>query len=142
MGERAGAAKTKPGFTLIEMLVVLAVTALIGALAFPAIERSLRGQAFESAADATELGLRQARADAIRSGQPTRFALGPDRRSIVREGGLPVDLPAAIAITLPTQGITFFGDGTSTGGTLALTGSGRERRLAVDPGSGAVAMLR
>jgi hypothetical protein len=60
----------------------------------------------------------------------------------VREGGTPVELPAAIAITLPTQGITFFGDGTSTGGTIGLTGSGRERRLGVNPGSGAVEMLR
>ncbi|WP_375287075.1 Tfp pilus assembly protein FimT/FimU [Sphingomonas sp.] len=136
------AAGRPSGFTLIEMLVVLAVTALIAGLSFPAIERSLRGQAFESAADATEFGLRQARADAIRSGQPTRFALGPDRRSIVREGGRPIELPAAIAIALPTQGITFFGDGTATGGTVALTGSGRERRLAVDPGSGAVALVR
>lgn len=136
------AAGRPSGFTLVEMLVVLAVTALIAGLSFPAIERSLRGQAFESAADATELGLRQARADAIRSGRATRFALGADRRSIVREGGAPIALPAAIGIALPTQGITFFGDGTATGGTVALTGSGRERRLAVDPGSGAVAMLR
>jgi general secretion pathway protein H len=129
------------GFTLIEMLVVLAVTALMAGLAFPALERALRGQAFESAADATELGLRQTRADAIRSGRPTRFALGPDRRSIVREGGAPVELPAAIAITLPTQGVTFFGDGTASGGTITLTGSGRTRRLAINPGSGAVAVV-
>lgn len=132
----------KPGFTLIEMLVVLAVTALITGLAFPALDRSLRGQAFESAAGALELGLRQARADAIRSGRATRFALGADRRSVVREGGAPIELPAAVAISLPTQGITFFGDGTSTGGTIAMTGSGRERRLAVNPGSGAVAALK
>lgn len=135
------AAGERTGFTLIEMLVVLAVTALIAGLAFPAIERSLRGQAFESAADAMELGLRQARADAIRSGRATRLALSPDRHAILREGGAPVELPAAIAVSLPTQGILFFGDGTATGGTIAMTGSGRRRQLAVDPGSGAVATL-
>lgn len=130
------------GFTLVEMLVVLAVTALIAGLAFPALDRSLRSQAFAAAADAAELGLRQARADAIRTGRPAGLTLAPDRRSIVREGGAPIDLPAAIAITLPTQGIRFFGDGTSSGGTIALTGSGRERRLVVDAGSGAVATVR
>lgn len=125
------------GFTLIEMLVVLAITALITAIAFPSLERAMRSQSFEAAANAIELGLRQARADAVSRGRPVRFALGADRRSVVVGGGA-IAIPDGIVVTLPTQGVAFFGDGTSNGGRIDLVGSGRARRLMVDPGSGAV----
>lgn len=132
----------RSGFTLIEMLVVLAITGLISALSFPAIDRAMRRQAFEAAANAIDLGLREARADAIRTGRPTRFVLGPDRRSIVRDGAPPIAIPAAMTLSLPTRGIGFYGDGTSTGGEVAIGGVGRGRRLSADPGSGAVAVAR
>lgn len=125
------------GFTLIEMLVVLAITALVTAIAFPALDRAMRGQAFEGAADAIELGLRQARADAVARGRPVRFAMGADRRSVVVGGGT-IAIPIGTVVTLPTQGLAFFGDGTSNGGRIDLVGAGRQRRLVVDPGSGAV----
>lgn len=130
------------GFTLIEMLVVLAITALVTALAFPALDRAMRRQAFEAAANAIDLGLREARADAIRTSRPTRFVLGPDRRSIVRDGAAPIAIPTDMTLSLPTRGIGFYGDGTSTGGEVAIGGVGRGRRLSVDPGSGAVAVAR
>jgi general secretion pathway protein H len=139
MSAAGRARKDLGGFTLIEMLVVLAITGLVSALAFPALDRALRRQAFEAAANAIDLGLREARADAIRTSQPTRFVLGADRRSIVRYGAPPIVIPRDMTLSLPTRGIGFYGDGTSTGGEIAIGGIGRGRRLSVDPGSGAVA---
>lgn len=136
------AAGKPAGFTLIEMLVVLAITALVSALAFPALDKAMRGQAFEAAADTLDLGLRQARADAIRTGRPVRFMLGADRHSIVRDRAAPIPIPGDVLVTLPTRGIVFFGDGTSSGGGIAIEGTGRTRKLAVDPGSGAVVSAR
>jgi general secretion pathway protein H len=135
------AAGKPAGFTLIEMLVVLAVTALVTGIAFPALDRTMRGQSFEGAADAIELGLRSARADAISRGVPIRFELGADRRSVLVGGGV-IPIPSGTVVTLPTQGIAFFSDGTSNGGRIDLVGSGRSRRLDVDPGSGAVEEVR
>lgn len=135
------AAGERTGFTLIEMLVVLAVTALVTGIAFPALDRTMRAQAFEGAADAIELGLRSARADAMSRGTPIKFEMGADRRSVLVGGGV-IPIPTGTVVTLPTQGIAFYGDGTSNGGRIDLVGSGRSRRLEVDPGSGAVEEIR
>lgn len=72
------------GFTLVEMMIVLAVLAMVAAFGLPAVNRmSSRGQLADAAGQIrAELG--RARLDAIRSGVPRqfRFQLGGRRFEI------------------------------------------------------------
>ena len=62
------------GFTLIEMLVVMAILALISSLAFPALERRIAAQRIESEAARIGAELRSAQASAIARDAAVVFA--------------------------------------------------------------------
>lgn len=116
------------GFTLLEMLVVLAVLGLISALAFPAAERAQLGQRFEGDAATLEARLHAARAAAIASSAPR--VLEPGKL----DGGSRVETPG--------ESIVFYPDGSARGGALVLSAGRRSRRYTIDPGSGEVAVAR
>ena len=120
-GQRDGAR----GFTLIEMLVILAIAGLIASLAFPAVERGFTRQAFEGAAAQLDGALRSARADALRTGRPVVVVL-------------PKDLPAGITIAAPERPLIFYADGSSSGAALALNAGERRRVLMVSADTGLV----
>lgn len=126
--------KRERGFTLIEMLVTLAIAGLIAGISFPAIERMIARQEFASTAAMLGLALRSARAEAVREGATVYFALSADGRSF----GDAQRLPDTMTLALPSGGIAFFEDGTSTGGTLLLTGNGASFRLEVNGATGAI----
>lgn len=115
------------GFTLIEMLVVLAIVALIASLEFPVIERAFGRERFRTASVGVESRLHAARSAAILRGAATRFDAG--------------DLPQGVALDLPRAGIVFYPDGSANGGQLALTEGARRFRLAVDGDTGRIARL-
>jgi len=113
------------GFTLIEMLVILAIAGLIASLAFPAVERGFTRQAFEGAAAQLDGALRGARADALRTGRPVAVVL-------------PADLPAGVSIAAPERALIFYPDGSSSGATLALNAGDRRRIFVVSADTGLV----
>ncbi len=115
------------GFTLIEMLVVLAIVALIASLEFPAIERAFGRERFRTASALVESRLHAARAAAIGQARVTRFDAG--------------ELPQGVALDAPRAGIVFYPDGSANGGELALTEGPRRFRLAVDGATGRIARL-
>lgn len=117
------------GFTLLEMLVVLAVTALIASLSWPVLQGALAGQQFRSALATSQADLVQASARAIALDRPVRF---------VPSGSLDTN----IRLAMPDRGITFFPDGSSNGGVLVLSEGRRETRVVVDPVTGATRLLR
>jgi general secretion pathway protein H len=112
------------GFTLIEMLVVLAVLALVSGIAFPAIDRALAARQFELAASGIEAALHQTRARAIAGGVATAFR--PD----VTAGD--------VAIDLPRGGIVFFPDGSANGGVVSIVSGARKLRFPVDGATGEI----
>ncbi|MBN2217459.1 MAG: prepilin-type N-terminal cleavage/methylation domain-containing protein, partial [Pirellulales bacterium] len=61
------------GVTLIELLLVLAILALVAATAWPSLERSLADQRLRDAADTIRAEWQHARAQAMSSGVAYQF---------------------------------------------------------------------
>ncbi len=128
------------GFTLLELLVVLALVALTVTLVRPLHERVLPGLQVESAVRALVSGLRTARSRALLVRRETRLELDLDERRY----RVPPDpwrtLPSRLSLELTTAaseqtapgrgGIRFFPAGGSTGGRILV--ALEDRRVAVE----------
>ena len=101
------------GFTLLEMLVTVAVLGLIMGIGYPALGRAINHMAFVRAAADTGASLRRARAMAIKADTSVSLTLGADGRWLA--GGRPLSdrLPQGVAATMEPANITFFADGTA-----------------------------
>jgi general secretion pathway protein H len=139
-GRPAGAVHGERGFTLLETLVVLGITVLIGALVFPDVERSLQSLALRQTAAVVQANLRVARGEALRGDQMIAFSVDADGGGYGWTTGPAQRAPRGVELTLSNRRpITFFPDGSSSGGEVALTGAGRQVTVSVDPQTGAVA---
>ncbi len=61
--------RTRCGFSLIEILLVMAILVLVGALSIPAVQQSFSRQSLDKAADRVRVAMGQARVRAIREGE-------------------------------------------------------------------------
>jgi len=134
---------TARGFTLVELLVVLAVMALVLTVAGPMVSKALPGAQLKTAARDLAAGLRYARNRAISINRSTAFVLDTETRRY-RVAGEPEirTLPAAFAVSFLTARsqledahtgrIKFFPDGSSTGGEITLSDGARTFRVSVD----------
>ncbi len=77
------------GFSLVELLVAVAVLGLLAALAVGGGQRSLARMRVETASRRLSVGLEQARQHAQSQGQPCALALGPDGWREPSGGSLP-----------------------------------------------------
>lgn len=130
------------GFTLIEMLVTLAVAGLIAGIAFPRVQNSMTAMEFRLGAGQVAEALRTARAEAIRTGEPVSFAI--EGRELVIGDGTPIALPASVSITAGQEApVTFYPDGTAEPALYRIGSSGeaslRERRITVFGSTGHIA---
>lgn len=130
------------GFTLIEMLVTLAVAGLIAGIAFPRVQNSMSAMEFRTGASQVVEALRTARAEAIRTGEPVRFAV--EDRAVVIGTAAPIALPASVSIAAgQDRPVTFYPDGTAEPALYRITsrsGSAvRERRITVFGSTGHIA---
>jgi prepilin-type N-terminal cleavage/methylation domain-containing protein len=73
------------GFTLLELMLVLAIMVAVGAVAVPAYQGYVVGQRLDAAAGQIEMDIKTTRLEAIRTGQiqTMRFAVG-DRQYAVQ----------------------------------------------------------
>lgn len=140
------------GFTLLEMLVVLALLAMTYALIPPMI--SVGGSTTELKAGARQVaaGLRTARSQAIVSRDEATLTLDVEARSFRLSGdNKPRSLPRQAQIGVYTaQGevvdantaaIRFYPDGSSTGGRVTLAMGERKFHIDVDWLTGQVEIL-
>ncbi len=121
------------GFTLLEMLVVLAIIAAASLLAMAAFGNGLRGARLHSAAKEVAAQLRFTRALAIASGVPQEFVIDPAARAWRapkgRHGRLPDTGELVFTGARNLQGagegaVRFFPDGAATGGRVRLAANG------------------
>jgi general secretion pathway protein H len=118
------------GFTLLELLVVLAIIGLVVALVPGFVLRSQPQLDVDVAARAIADGLRQTRSEAILRNRPQAFALDVEARMFRAGDHTPVRIDDGIALSFRsarsqllgagTGQIRFFPDGSSTGGLIRL----------------------
>lgn len=121
------------GFTLLEMMIVLTLTALMLALVPPFISGRTSGAELKATARELAAALRFARGRAITRHQEAVLTLDAERRRYTVSGRpRPRSLPKGIDITLVTArsqqiaekvaSVRFFPDGSATGGQITLSG--------------------
>jgi prepilin-type N-terminal cleavage/methylation domain-containing protein len=66
-------------FTLMEILLVMAVAVMLAAIGYPAIDSFYTGIKVEAATDAVRAGWAEAQSHAVSEGRPYRFAIVPGK---------------------------------------------------------------
>lgn len=140
------------GFTLIEIVLVMALVALATAMVAATITRSSAGQQLRDSAREMAIGLRHARMRAMREQLPQRFVVEPalHRWSVAGESVHLLDPALEVTVTsgrelssTPQQGvIVFFPDGASTGGRVTIARGGQRWRADVNWITGEVKLQR
>lgn len=135
-----GSRRPDAGFTLLETLVALGIAVLISVMIFPDLERSLHTLALRQTAAVVQANLRVARGEALRGDQMIAFAVDPDGEGYAWTNGPAQHAPRGVSLRASGgQPITFFPDGSSSGGQIAIFGSDLRLDISVDPQTGAVA---
>jgi general secretion pathway protein H len=135
-------ARVAAGFTLMELLVVLAILGLALALSVPAFYRVLPGLELRAGAHTVAAAMREARGLAIGSNAEVVMLIDLDKHALSVGGGPSVQVDPRLGITLITAtreiidsgagGIRFYPDGTSTGGGITLSLNQRQYHVVVD----------
>ena len=126
------------GFSLIELIVVLAILSLALAAAMPLATAARQGAQIDVAAREMMIGLRAARASAIYGNREATFTLDgmaglhwSDAAPAPKR--LPTGIKAAFSPEMIGQGqIRFFPDGGASGGTIVLSDTRRSAVIQID----------
>ena len=123
--------RTVRGVSLLEMLLVIALLAVISVVAAGAMSGGFAGMQLRSEAKRITAQLRYTRTQAIATGRPQRFTIDPQARTWSAPNGRHGEIPRKLGITFtgarevqPRRGegaIVFFQDGASTGGRVQLS---------------------
>jgi len=141
------------GFTLLELLVVLAIMVLVVSVAPPLLSAAFPGVQLKAAARQTAAGLRMAREEAIRNGRAAVFTLDVADHSFTVQGGFrTVALPSGLKLKLiaarsemhgdQSGSIRFFPDGSSTGGRVILSRNDSGYQVGVEWLTGRIRLAR
>ena len=139
----AGApADATAGFTLVEMLVVLAIMALVAAIAAPGLVSHYRTKSLETVAGEITMRLRLSRTSAIATARPRQIVVDLGSRLIRFGERDSLALPDDVKVTVITGQetvvadrqtvLTFLPDGSASGMDIALEQQGRTARIAVN----------
>lgn len=146
-------ARRDSGFTLLELLVVLAVLSLVLAIGVPRLLTALPGAASRGTATDLAATLKDARFQAIRHNIDTAVVLDLERRRYGVQGdrqehGLPAGLQVSATLAGEAQDdgaagrISFYPDGSSSGGRIRLRQGGHAYWVDVDWLTGRVSVAR
>ncbi|MCB1759956.1 MAG: prepilin-type N-terminal cleavage/methylation domain-containing protein [Gammaproteobacteria bacterium] len=133
------------GFTLLELLVVVALISLLALIVPPALFNDTTRQ-FNKAVDSALLTLRRARLEAVmeKKSRTVTFSSRPpeadDEESWYRDG---IEVVFSGDDVQPQiVKVSFFPDGSSTGGVLTFKDNRLRRRISIHPQSGRVSIER
>jgi general secretion pathway protein H len=150
-GARGKARRAQAGFTLLELMAVLALMGLLLGLVLPGLINSWERESNRATLREFTTTLRTARSEAVNRGFQVRLFLNLKTGRYRLEGSTQEGALKGVSLTDAqlvwqnpdkSQGyIAFYGDGSSSGGTLALVEpTGRRYLLAVEPISGKVSL--
>jgi general secretion pathway protein H len=120
------------GFTLLEMLATLTITAMAGTLVFAGVERALPMVTLLEARQVVISDVRLARARAIAGGQPQAIAILEDGRAYGWTSGAERRLPLETRLRASGGQVAFFPDGSAWPGDLTLIAGNRATAFHVD----------
>jgi len=140
---RVGRLEATRGFTLFEVLVVLAIVSLVLVIAIPAFVRGNGTVELKSLARSLQSTLIGSRLHSIRNQVSTSVTIDVENRTIFSSAdGKRVDLPHDISLVFDTAReelvnqsagrIWFYPDGGSTGGQVELLRRDNVSRVSVD----------
>ncbi|MER2603743.1 MAG: GspH/FimT family pseudopilin [Candidatus Competibacter phosphatis] len=140
------------GFTLMEVLVALVIGVLLVALTPPLLSGMSDATELRGAARQLAAGLRNARNEAVTRQQEAallldlagrRFAVSGDAREVTLPNSVELHLYTAQSEVLDREKgrIRFFPDGSSTGGSITVSGPKLAYRVNVDWLTGAIAIV-
>ena len=101
------------GFTLLEMLVTLAISALLAGIGFPALHRVIDHVEFQRTVADIRSALRQARAMAIRREGPVAVVLTADRQLAAGGQLLSGPLQREVRVAFNPGPAMFYSDGSA-----------------------------
>lgn len=139
MRSHAGQDERAAGFTLIEMLIVLAILAVLVAVFAPALSGSRAKTRLAASAQELAIALRATRDAALAESRPETFTLDASSRVYRAGGGAVHGLAPEVDARLVAAdanaaggAIRFFADGGSSGGTVRLSLGKRRLDVSVD----------
>jgi len=140
---RARRALGTRGFTLIELMVALAIAAMLLAVAPVALGRAYEAMQYRATVRSMLADMKSARLEAVRSGRPSTFTVDLETRRFGVGEQLGSQLPEALEVRVVVAqteirphgrgAIRFYPEGGATGGSVELVRpSGAGVRLRVD----------
>jgi general secretion pathway protein H len=126
------------GFTLLETLVVVAITALISSLVMPNLTRALAVLELQQTVRLLQADLRVARATALRTGKKVDLTVSNNGHEYDFIGGSRY-LPRNMAITM-SRPVVVYPDGSVRTAAISVAIRKRQYAIAVDPVNGAVSV--
>jgi general secretion pathway protein H len=125
--------------TLLEALVVVTLTVMLGLIAFPSMERTYEILMLRQTAEVLAANLRVAHADAIDKSRDVEFSIQVDGHGYGWNEGEARRVPVAIDLRMSKgQTIQFFADGSTSGGAVTLASGAHQVDISVDVATGAV----
>jgi general secretion pathway protein H len=128
--------RRNPGFTLVELVVVLAIAGMALTIAMPIVGHHFAGAPLNAATSEIRAALRGARSTAIAEDRPVVFQGDPgggywlDRRHLTLPV-MSVTQPLRVAIEGGNR-ISFFSSGGSSGGRILVSSGSGNREIVVD----------
>ena len=138
--------RARPGFTLVEVIVVLLLLSLMAAVAAPAFSAVRHRRAIDDAASAVTHALERARSQALARGAEMKLVIDPAHARVWQERPdttFVLSLPdeCTMSAEAPRARISFRADGTAAGDVLTVTCGADAMAISADALNGAVRTL-